>query len=378
MAKRGFLQSGYVLIVVLSFLSCRKDIDKICNCDQDDMVATVSVFATGLNNPRGLTFGPDGNLYVAEGGIGGTNSTAGQCTQVIPDVGPYTGSNTGARILKVDWAGTVTTVADNLPSSQTAVTLGSLISGVGDVAFVGKTLYAVLAGAGCSHGVTGIPNGVIKVKSDKTWKMVADLSSWQMSHPVAAPEEDDFEPDGTWYGMVAVGDNLYAVEPNHGEIVKVNGDGNINRFIDISASEGHNVPTAIAYHRGNFYIGNLDVFPITGKSNVYKVTPSGNISVVDTGFSTIVGIAFDKWGGMYVLENTTGNLFPTPGTGDIIRIDASGERRTLVTGLNLPTAIEYGPDGNLYVSNWGFGSPAVGGGEILKIKIDCERKSMWK
>ena len=50
-----------------------------------------TVFASGFNNPRGLKFGPDGNLYVSEGGAGGTTSTRGICPQVPAPVGPYTG-----------------------------------------------------------------------------------------------------------------------------------------------------------------------------------------------------------------------------------------------------------------------------------------------
>lgn len=80
--------------------------------------SNVSVFAAGFNNPRGLKFGPDGNLYVAEGGAGGSTSTVGLCTQV-PDAGPYTGGFT-SRVSKVSSDGkTVTAVAENLPSSQT-------------------------------------------------------------------------------------------------------------------------------------------------------------------------------------------------------------------------------------------------------------------
>ena len=45
--------------------------------------SNVSVFAKGFNNPRGLKFGPDGNLYVAEGGAGGTMSSVGACPQVV-------------------------------------------------------------------------------------------------------------------------------------------------------------------------------------------------------------------------------------------------------------------------------------------------------
>ena len=34
---------------------------------------------------------------------------------------------------------------------------------------------------------------------------VANLSAYQKANPVADPEPDDFEPDGTWYRMIGGG-----------------------------------------------------------------------------------------------------------------------------------------------------------------------------
>ncbi len=349
--------------------------------------SNATVVASGLEAPRGLRFGPDGDLYVAEAGTGGTTSTADICPadQVIPPVGPYTGGTTG-RISKFDKSWNRTTVASGLASSVDA--MGDL-QGVGDLQFMNGTLYALIPGGGCSHGNATMPSGVVQVNtSNGTWRYVGDIGAFMHANPVQYPNKSDFEPDGTAYSMTSVNNALHVVEPNSGELLRIDPfSGLISREIDVSASQGHIVPTSVVYKNGSYLIGNLNLFPIEPHtSQVLTVSnfPAGTgtgvpglnvpgpyyVVAAKAGFATVVGLAIGPTNGqLYVLQLApdTPSGYPDVPFGKVTRINTDGSLTDVVTGLSVPTAMTFGPDGKLYISN--FGAAPAGAGQIVKATV---------
>ena len=346
-----------------------------------DGVINVTQVASGLNDPRGLAFGPDKHLYVAEAGSGGsTLSTVGQCDQVQPPVGPFLAGN-AARVLRFSLSGGSQIMVDGLPSAEASALIGGDKQGASAVAFIGNRLLTLIAGAGCSHGHAEADNGVFEIDRGQVSE-IANLSAWLLANPgakgIQQPRDPDYEPDGTWYSMLFEQGRLYALEPNHGLLVSVHPEhGKVTLVNDLFATFGDHTYTALAADRGDLYVGTLGriafvpgVFPPVPdfdesfKAGIYRLSRNGQATQVAKGLRAVLGVAFDREHRLYALQSP---IF-IPGTGSLIRMDSTGQWETIVSGLSFPSAVTPGPDGALYISECGYHC-APGEGRILRVSV---------
>jgi len=318
---------------------------------------------SGLDNPRGLAFGPEGALYVAEAGRGGP----GPCwtNPVNSEVRCYGPTGAITRL----WRGVQERIATGLPSL--AQPGGITASGPNDIAFQGRGGAYVTIGLGGDEATrTALgPAGhffgtLIHMSASGQWRTVADLLAHEESqNPAGGPV------DSNAYGVLAAAGERIVTDAGGNSLLRVDANGAISTvavFPSRPARATDSVPTSVAIGPDSaYYVGELTGVPFAaGAANVYRVVPGAAPAVFQSGFKTIMDIAFGPDGSLYVVEHASGAFFSGPGR--LLRIAPDGTRTTIVAALNRPTSVAVGPDGTLYVTNNGV---TPGDGEVLKIEL---------
>jgi hypothetical protein len=372
----------------------------------------VRVLASGLNNPKHLTFGP-GGLYVAESGTGGPVSPA--CVNAIGTQGAPTsfceGPTGSVALLTRRGPQTVLSGLPSVTEQDNQETLGPsavTFAGGGFHPRLAVLFQDVLVNA---DGTTSVPGGApsafgklmlaTRSQFSPAWPVLADLAAFASANPQSPDtlggipgSETTFDSDPfdvvPYRGGYAIADaaanavlwlsprghlSMLARLPTTPETIPAGALGPGSPALDVDAQA---VPTSIAVGRdGALYVGTLRGVPsLPGTADVFRVVPGRAPVAGVTGLTAVTDVAFDHEGRLLVLEyNTGGLLAPETNPGALLRVTFRGQRapavQTLpVSGLFAATGLAVGGrhQDAVYISNHGT-SPgtATPSGEVLKI-----------
>jgi len=349
--------------------------------DEHDRLETL---ADGLNNPRGITIGPDGTLYVAEAGTGGDDL----CVTVEDD---EICMGTTSRVVAIDAQGNVTPVVEDLPSL--GLDEGEFI-GASDVVVADDGSLFIAIGFGADSPMRdaiaedwapAAMLGTIQHADGGTLTQVADLALWETENDPDADQPSTQGPqgqpsdhsnpngllltsDGRLLAADAGGNTVLDVDLDTGEITMV-------AFIEdrfapappfLQLPPGTEIPmqsvptNLVEASDGSILISELTGFPFpVGGANVYELTETTTPDVVLEGFTNAMDLVFVD-DDLYVVEFAQDGLLAGP-AGALVRSRADGTRVSLLGGdLPAPGGVAADADGMLHLTINSIGAPGSG------------------
>ena len=382
------------------------------------------VIASGLDNPEKLSFGPDGKLYVAEAGPGGTaNADHSNCVPA-GDQGQEACFGATGAVTKINLSdNSKSRVVQGLPSLGGPGSEGS--SGPTDVAVAADgTIYVV-------NSLGTDPNARDQAGSPITelgtvWRQGPTASTPSQFADIAAFERDndpdkneprvpgDTEPttDSNPYAMTMKSDGtLLVADAGANDVLGVDSSGTVSlvsalpfRMVDpppfVVCQPGQDpqtdqcippgqqmpmqpVPTSVEVVPSQLpapvgtdtvYIGQLTGFPFpVGGANVYKLNSNSdkhaNLDVFEPNLTNVIDVAVAPDGTMYALEFASNGLLDPNPQPALIQIRPDGTRKALLNGsdgdLVAPGGVAVGPDGMVYVTNCAL--CGAGAGTVIKV-----------
>jgi hypothetical protein len=318
----------------------------------------VDVVLDGLYNPRGLTMGPDGSVYVAEAGRGGDQAVSAGFYKLAFTIGRT------ARVTRITPDGARQVILDALPSVKTL----DDIYGAAAVTFIGDDLFVLTAAGGRDVGDPAYDNQILRVGVDGYVEPVVNITALNYQHPPLARLQDvraDVEA-GVPFGLTALDGRLYATDANLETVTEVSLDGSTRRLVELPASNRVLVGLTAAPD-GSLWVAEYGPYPHQpGSGKISRLTLDGQFTDAWTGLTEAIGIAFGPDGSAYALQFAT--KARAPSTGRLIRRWPDGRQDVVLAGLNYPTALAAAPDGSLFVSESGHASEG-GTGRVLHITL---------